>query len=48
MKEIFEKNLEKYSELIVPWLLTSGVKVIFITNLLPESKYDQIKAYLNG
>lgn len=31
MKEIFEKNLEKYSELIVPWLLTSGVKVIFIT-----------------
>ena len=31
MKEIFEKNLEKYSELIVPWLLTSGIKVIFIT-----------------
>lgn len=30
MKDIFEENIEKYGELIVPWLLTSGVKIIFI------------------
>lgn len=30
MKDLFEKNIEKYGELIVPWLLTSGVKIIFI------------------
>ena len=30
MQDLFQKYIEKYSELIIPWLLTSGVKVIFI------------------
>jgi len=30
MQDLFQKYFEKYSELIIPWLLTSGVKVVFI------------------
>lgn len=30
MQDLFEKYLSKYTELIIPWLLTSGIKIIFI------------------
>ena len=30
MTEIAQKYLDKYAELVIPWLLTNGVKIIFI------------------
>lgn len=30
MTEIVQKYLDKYAELVIPWLLTNGVKIIFI------------------
>jgi small conductance mechanosensitive channel len=30
MQEILMKYTDKYAELIIPWLLTSGLKIVFI------------------
>jgi hypothetical protein len=30
MNEIVNKYVAKYAELVIPWVLTSGVKIIFI------------------
>jgi small conductance mechanosensitive channel len=30
MQDVFEKYISKYTELIIPWLITSGIKIIFI------------------
>jgi len=32
-QDILSKNLIQYTELIIPWLLTSGVKIIFIISI---------------